>query len=63
MSRILEFIDVIKAHMPVIQTQVARDDAYLAESVDIYDLERRMREIDQRGQNRSHYLGLSAGLR
>lgn len=27
------------------------DEAYLAASVDIYDLERRMREIDQRGRS------------
>ena len=62
MSRLIEFIDAIKAHLPVIETQAARDEAYLAESVDIYDLERRMREIDQRGQNRSQDRGLSARL-
>lgn len=26
------------------------DEAYLAESVDLYDLERRMRQLDQRGR-------------
>jgi hypothetical protein len=31
------------------------DEEYLAEAVDIYDLERRMRAIDERGRN-----GLSA---
>lgn len=31
--------------------QAARDEAYLAESVDIYDLERRMRELDDRRLN------------
>jgi hypothetical protein len=36
------------------------DEAYLAESVDIYDLERRMREIDQRG--RAPAYGVSLGL-
>jgi len=36
------------------------DEAYLADSVDIYDLERRMREIDQRGRNPAH--GVMLGL-
>ena len=30
------------------------DEAYLADSVDIYDLERRMREIDQRRRSAAH---------
>jgi len=36
------------------------DEAYLADSVDMYDLERRMREIDQRG--RSPAYGVMLGL-
>lgn len=37
-----------------------RDEAYLAQAVDIYDLERRMREIDRgdRGDLREPMLGL-----
>lgn len=31
--------------------QAAQEEAYLAESVDIYDLERRMRELDGRKLN------------
>ena len=50
MSKLLE---LIKALTPSIEPQRARDEAYLAESVDIYDLERRMREIDCRSQNGS----------
>jgi len=30
----------------------ARDDAYLAEATDIYDLEYRMKKLDQRGAAR-----------
>jgi hypothetical protein len=30
-----------------------REDAYLAESTDIYDLEYRMRELDRRNRQRS----------
>jgi len=47
MSAVLNFLEFL---FPSIQTQRERDDAYLAEAVDIYDLERRMREIDQRGR-------------
>ena len=43
MSRIIE---LIKAHLPHIETQQELDEAYLAESVDIYDLEHRMRDLD-----------------
>jgi len=35
----------------------------LAESVDIYDLERRMREIDQRSRSAGGDLTFSLGLR
>jgi hypothetical protein len=37
---------LIQAILPEIEPQQARDQAYLAQSVDIYDLERRMREIE-----------------
>ena len=36
------------------------DDAYLAGSVDIYDLERRMRELDKRVADRPFHLYHSA---
>lgn len=45
------FTRFVRRLLPVVQSQRERDDAYLAESVDIYDLERRMREIDQRGRS------------
>jgi hypothetical protein len=48
MSAILR---LIKALLPSFPSQHDRDEAYLAEAVDIYDLERRMREIDARGRN------------
>ena len=41
---------LIQAILPEIEPRQARDEAYLAQSVDIYDLERRMREIDGRGR-------------
>jgi len=41
-------IELIKALVPHIPTQQELDDAYLNESVDIYDVERRMAEIQHR---------------
>jgi hypothetical protein len=60
MSRLIE---LIKALIPRIESQRANDEAYLAASVDIYDLERRMHEIDERGRNASPDLTFSLGLR
>ena len=54
---------LIQAILPEIERQQARDRAYLAQSVDIYDLERRMREIDQRGRCAANDLTFSLGLR
>ncbi len=39
-------IKLIQAFLPGFQTQKQLDEAYLAASADVYDLERRMREID-----------------
>jgi hypothetical protein len=50
MSRLLDFI---KALIPKIEPQHVLDEAYLAESVDIYDLERRMCELERRSRNAS----------
>lgn len=54
MSNLLE---LIQALIPHVETQAERDEAYLNDSVDIYDLERRMREIDSRAAT------LATGLR
>ena len=54
---------LIQALLPEVEPQQARDQAYLAQSVDIYDLERRMREIDQRGRGAANDLTFSLGLR
>ncbi len=57
MTPILQFL---KSLLPVVESQRDRDEAYLAESVDIHDLERRMRSIDERGRNRNG--GIALGL-
>jgi hypothetical protein len=40
----------LKRLLPTIESQQERDEAYLAEAVDLHDLERRMRTIDERGR-------------
>ena len=58
-----KLLSLFQAILPEIEPQQARDQAYLAESVDIYDLERRMREIDQRSRSAGGDLTFSLGLR
>ena len=58
-----KFFGLIQAILPEIEPQQARDQAYLEQSVDIYDLERGMREIDQRGRSSANDLTFSLGLR
>ncbi len=53
-------IELIKAVLPDVESQAERDEAYLSASVDIYDLERRMREIDDRANTLA--TGLQFGL-
>ena len=52
---------IFTALLPRMPHQQDRDDAYLAEAVDIYDLERRMRELDQRGRYSRESLPLNPG--
>lgn len=40
----------LKRLLPAIESQHERDEAYLAEAIDLHDLERRMRVIDERGR-------------
>ena len=58
-----KLLGLFQAMLPEIEPQQARDQAYLDQSVDIYDLERRMREIDQRGRAAANDLTFSLGLR
>jgi hypothetical protein len=57
------FLRLIRAFVPSLPSQQERDEGYLAEAVDIYDLERRMREIDARGRNPTRDIALDVGLR
>jgi len=51
-------IEILKSIVPAMPSQQSRDEAYLSEAVDIYDVERRIWEIDHRvSQSLSHSLG------
>ena len=58
-----KLLGLFQAILPEIEPQQARDQAYLAQSVDIYDLERRMRELEQRSRSSASDLTFSLGLR
>jgi hypothetical protein len=45
-----KLIELIEAYQPKLRSQEDREFAYLCEAVDIYDLERRMREVDNRAK-------------
>jgi hypothetical protein len=53
MSTLIAFIQNLLPHIP---SQAERQEAYLADSADLAELERRMRDIDERQQ-----LGALAG--
>ena len=44
------FVELIKALVPHIPSQQELDEEYLSQAVDIYDVERRIWEIDHRSQ-------------
>ena len=48
MNFLFNLFSSLKARLPRIPTQAERDAAYLAESVDLYELEWRIRELDRR---------------
>ena len=57
MSSLLQLLHIL---LPTAESQHDRDEAYLAESVDLYDLERRMRDLDNRGRGSDS--GITVGL-
>ena len=44
----LNWIALLWACLPKFKSQQDRDEAYLNDAVDVYDLERRMHDIDRR---------------
>ncbi len=53
----------LKSLIPHIETQTSRDEVYLGQAVDIYDLERRMEEIDRRSRDAQPALTFVQALR
>jgi len=47
MNTVLRFL---KSFIPVVESREEHDERYLAQAVDICDLERRLREVDERGR-------------
>ena len=60
MFRLLELTKAVK---PSMEAQHVREEAHLPESVDVIDLERRMRGFDHRDRDGPQDLGLPPGLR
>jgi len=48
MSLVLQLIELIKMLLPRIRSQQDHDHDYLSQANNVADLERRMRELDQR---------------
>ncbi|RKP57521.1 DUF3563 family protein [Pararobbsia silviterrae] len=42
------------------QRRLEREEAYLAEAVDLYDLEARMRDLDRQASKRTGWMGFNA---
>ena len=45
-----KLFSILRSVLPTIESQAERDEAYLAAAIDLRDLERRMRELDDRGR-------------
>jgi hypothetical protein len=48
MSALLRLTKALLSSLPSLPSQSVQDEAYLADSCDIYELEWRMRELDKR---------------
>jgi hypothetical protein len=53
-------LKLLKSLFPRAEPRPDVDNAYLADAVDIYDLERRQRALDERGRN--PFGGIALGL-
>ncbi len=53
-------INLLKSLLPSIASQEDRDQSYMADAVDVQDLERRMRNLDERG--RINWSPIACGL-
>ena len=56
------FIEILKALLPSMQSQRERDESYLAEALDVADLEQRMRDLEARGRHATSDVPFGLGL-
>ena len=56
------FLKLLKGLVPSIPSQRERDEAYLAEALDIADLERRIRELETRSHHATSDVPFGLGL-
>lgn len=56
------FLNLLKGLVPFMPSQRERDETYLAEALDVADLERRIREIEARGHHATSDVPLGLGL-
>jgi hypothetical protein len=56
------FVDFLRTLVPGMRSQCERDQSYLAEAMDLYDLERRIRQIEARDREARSDVPLGLGL-
>jgi hypothetical protein len=56
------FVDFLRTLVPGMRSQRERDEGYLAEAMDLYDLERRIRQIEARDREARSDVPLGLGL-
>jgi len=56
------FVDFLRTLVPFMRSQRERDESYLAEAMDLYDLERRIRQVESRGRDARSDVPLGLGL-
>jgi len=56
------FVDFLRTLVPFMRSQRDRDETYLAEAMDLYDLERRIRQVEARGREATSDAPLRLGL-
>jgi Protein of unknown function (DUF3563) len=56
------FVDFLRTLVPGMRSQRERDEGYLAEAMDLYDLERRIRQIEARDREARSDAPLGLGL-
>jgi hypothetical protein len=56
------FLDFLRTLVPFMRSQRERDETYLAEAMDLYDLERRIRQVEAKGRQASGEVPIGLGF-